>query len=103
MKTRTMAVVALAAGLAAPAFAGDAAKGKAVFEKAKCSMCHTDAKNPLAKAGAGNSEADLKAWVRTPKDMMAKKGKTGTMLAFGPQKISDAELDDLVTYLASMK
>ena len=74
-----------------------------MYEKVKCGMCHTATKNPLAKTGAENTEAELKAWVRTPKEMIAKKGKTGTMMAYGPEKISDADLDDLVAYLATMK
>jgi mono/diheme cytochrome c family protein len=100
-----VAVVILAASFATSAVAGDAAAGKAVFDGAKpaCKGCHTDAKNPLAKAGADNSAADLKAWVRTPKDMIAKKGKKGIMPAFTPEKISDADLDNLVAYLGTMK
>ena len=47
--------------------------------------------------------ARLKAWLRTPKDMMAKKGKTGVKPAFGPDKISDKELDDLAAYLSTMR
>ena len=83
----------------------DAAKGKDVFNGAKpeCSGCHTDVKNPLAKAGAENTDDDLKAWVRTPKDMMAKKSKKGIMPAYGPEKITDADLENLVAYLATMK
>jgi mono/diheme cytochrome c family protein len=105
MIRRLMILVAVAVGLAAAAMAADADKGKAVFDGAKpaCKSCHTDAKNPLAKAGAANSTEDLKAWVRTPKDMMAKRKKTGMMPAFGPDKISDADLDALVAYLATMK
>jgi len=106
MMRRSMILVAiLATCLAGRVLAADAAKGKAVFEGAKpaCKACHTDAKNPLAKAGADNTADDLKAWVRTPKDMMAKRKKTGMMPAFGPEKISDADLDALVAYLATMK
>ncbi len=93
------------AGVAIAAEKADPAKGKAVMSSVspKCTMCHTDAKNSLAKAGAENSEADLKAWVRTPKEEMAKKGKTGMMPAYPPEKISDADLDALVAYLATMK
>ena len=65
--------------------------------------CHTDAKNPLAKAGADNTADELKAWIRTPKDMITKKGKKGMMPAFGPDKITDADLDNVVAYLATMK
>jgi len=106
--TRDVLVVAItvvAASLAVPAFAGDAAAGKAVFDSAKppCKTCHTDSKNSLAKAGAENSAEELKAWIRTPKDMFAKKGKKGVMPAFPAAKISDADLENLVAYLATMK
>ena len=88
-----------------PLWPADAAAGKAVFDGAKpaCKGCHTDAKNPLAKAGADNSADELKAWVRTPKDMIAKKAKKGIMPAYPAEKLSDADLDNLVAYLATMK
>jgi mono/diheme cytochrome c family protein len=106
MMRRLMILVAgLAIGFAGVAGAADAAKGKQVFNSTtpKCSACHTDTKNPLAKAGAENTEAELKAWVRTPKEQMTKKNKKGMMPAFPPEKISDADLDALVAYLATMK
>ena len=100
-----LAVVALAVSFAASTFAGDAAAGKAVYDGAKpaCKGCHTDAKNPLAKTGAENTADELKAWVRTPKDMIAKKGKKGIMPAYPTEKVSDADLENLVAYLATMK
>jgi cytochrome c553 len=100
-----VAVVVLAASYAMPALAGDAAAGKAVFDAAKpaCKGCHSDTKNPLTKAGAENSADELKAWVRTPKDMIAKKGKKGIMPAYPAEKLSDADLENLVAYMATMK
>ena len=100
-----LAVAILAVSLAAPTFAADAAAGKVVYDGAKpaCKGCHTDVKNPLAKAGADNTADELKAWVRTPKDMIAKKGKKGIMPAYPAEKISDADLENLVAYLATMK
>jgi len=100
-----VAVAILAVGFAASAFAADAAAGKAVYDGAKpaCKGCHTDVKNPLAKAGAENSVDELKAWIRTPKDMIAKKGKKGIMPAYPADKISDADLENLVAYMATMK
>ena len=71
--------------------------------KPPCKTCHTDVKSPLAKAGAENTADELKAWVRTPKDMIAKKGKKGTMPVYGADKISDADLENLVAYLATLK
>ena len=107
MKRRlfVVAVAILAASFAASAFAADVAAGKTAFDGAKpaCKGCHTDVKNPLAKAGADNTADELKAWVRTPKDMIAKRGKKGIMPAYPAEKISDADLENLVAYLATMK
>ena len=105
MRRITMLCVAvLAVAFAGNAFAADAAAGKAVFDGAKpaCKSCHTDAKNPL-KAAATAKPEDLKAWVRTPKDMLAKAGKKGMMPAYGADKISDADLDNLVAYIGTLK
>jgi mono/diheme cytochrome c family protein len=100
-----VAVALMAVALSTSAFAADAAAGKAIYDGAKpaCKGCHTDVKNPLAKAGAENTVDELRAWVRTPKDMMAKKGKKGVMPAYPADKVSDADLDNLVAYLATMK
>jgi mono/diheme cytochrome c family protein len=100
-----LAVAILAVSFAANTFAADAAAGKAVYEGAKpaCKGCHTDVKNPLAKTGAENTIDELKAWVRTPKDMIAKKTKKGIMPAYGADKIADADLENLVAYMATMK
>ena len=100
----TVYVAGLSVLFAGSALAADAAKGKEVFDASKpaCKMCHTDAKHPL-KAVAGSKPEELKAWVRTPKDMLAKAGKTGTMPAYGADKISDGDLDNLVAYIASLK
>jgi mono/diheme cytochrome c family protein len=100
-----LAVAALSLSVALSALAGDAEKGKAVFDGAKpaCKTCHNDAKNPLSKVGAQYSAAEIKAWVRTPKEMLTKNGKKGMMPAYSAEKISDADLDNLAAYLASMK
>lgn len=99
----TIATVAL--GFAAAAIAGEPGAGKAVYDAAKpaCKGCHTDVKNPLTRAGAENTPDELAAWIRTPKEMMAKKGKTGTMPSYPPARISDADLDNLVAYMATLK
>jgi len=107
MKRRLIPLAAamLAAGLAATAPAGDPDAGKAVYESAKpaCKGCHTDVKNPLTRAGAENTVEELAAWLRTPKEMMARKGKTGTMPSYPPGRISDADLENLVAYMATLK
>ena len=100
-----LTVLAVSFAASEVAVAGDAAAGKTVFDSAKppCKTCHTDAKNPLAKAGSENTADELKAWLRTPKDMIAKKGKKGMMPAYSAEKLSDADLGNLVAYLATLK
>ena len=101
----SVAVAILVAGFAAGALAGDADAGKAVYESAKpaCKGCHTDVKNPLGRAGAENTPEELAAWIRTPKEMMSRKGRTGTMPSYPPARISDADLENLVAYMATLK
>lgn len=105
LHTRLATVAILAVGLASPATGADAAAGRAVYDAAKpaCKGCHTDARNPLTRAGAENTPDELVAWVRTPRVMMEKRGKAGTMPAYPAEKISDADLENLVAYLATMK
>ena len=100
-----LAAAILAVSFAASAFAADAAAGKAVYDGAKpaCKGCHSDTKNPLAKTGAENTADELKAWIRTPKEMITKKSKKGIMPAYAADKISDADLESLVAYMATMK
>jgi mono/diheme cytochrome c family protein len=80
-------------------------KGKAVFDGAKpaCKVCHNEKKNALDNYGAKGSADDVKAWLRTPKAMLDKAGKKGPKPAFGPDKISDTDLDALAAYLMSLK
>jgi mono/diheme cytochrome c family protein len=103
-----LAVTALAASFAVAAVAQDKAmieKGKAVFDGAKpaCKMCHTATKAPLDKIGATAKAEDIKAWIRTPKEQIAKKGAKGTMPVYGTDKVSDADLEALTAYLLSLK
>ena len=91
----------LAVSLAGSAFAADAAKGKEVFDAAKpaCKMCHTDAKHPLQ--GGGREEAGRTQGLGAHAQGHAHQGgKTGTMPTYGADKISDADLDNLVAYIA---
>jgi mono/diheme cytochrome c family protein len=95
-------------GFAPAGSAADAAhieKGKVVFDGAKpaCKVCHNPKKNPLDDYGAKGSAADVKAWLRTPKAMLDKTGKKGPKPTFGPEKISDTDLDALAAYLLSLK
>ena len=98
--------------LAAPAFAQDAAKGKQVYESAspKCKMCHSiagegNAKGSLDTVGNTLKAEEIKAWMRTPKEMSAKAKaeRKPPMIAYPADKISDADLDALAAYLLTLK
>jgi len=102
----SVAVAALlCAGMAVAQDAAMIEKGKAVFDSAKpaCKACHNESKAPLDKYGATGTAEDAKAWLRTPKEMFTKTGKTGLMPAYNDKKISDEDLDALAAYLMSMK
>ncbi|HEU5181811.1 MAG TPA: cytochrome c [Candidatus Polarisedimenticolia bacterium] len=116
MRIRRLAAVCLsvlaAGSLALAQDAAQVEKGKAVFAAAnpKCTMCHSvagqgNAKHPLDGVGGKLSGDDIKAWIRTPKEMAAKAKSEGKppMMAYPKEKISDADLDSLVAYLLSLK
>jgi mono/diheme cytochrome c family protein len=109
-----VALAVLALGTTAAAYAADAAveKGKAVYEAAmpKCKTCHSvgGVGNPkgVLEGTASKLKADeIKAWVRTPKEMTekTKAARKPMMPTYGPDKISDADLDALTAYLLSLK
>jgi cytochrome c2 len=91
----------MAYAVIAAAQGGDVEKGKAVYEAQKCKMCHSIAgvgnkKSPLDGVGGKLSEADIHKWITEPKSM-----KADTMMK--AYKLSDADLNNLVAYLASLK
>ena len=96
---------------AAPS-AADAAKGKEVYGAAapKCKVCHSiggegNAKGSLDGIGSKLSAADIKAWLRTPKEMAekAKADRKPSMPAYPKEKLSDEDLASLADYLSSLK
>lgn len=98
--------IAVLAVSAAPLFAQDAAKGQAVFDAQKCSLCHSvagkgNAKGPLDKVGAKLSAADIRKWITTPKEMKSDTGRKPEMRAY--PNLPAADLDALVAYMQSLK
>lgn len=98
--------------LATPAFAQDAAKGKQVYDAAtpKCKVCHSvagegNAKGSLDGVGGKLKADEIKAWMRTPKEMAekAKAERKPPMPAYSKEKLSDADMDALAAYLLSLK
>ena len=111
--TAVAGVAVLAASFAG--FAQDAAqieKGKTLFSTVspKCTMCHAiggqgNAKHPLDGIGSKLSADDIKAWIRTPKEMAAKakSEEKPPMQPYAVEKLSDQDLGALVAYLTSLK
>jgi mono/diheme cytochrome c family protein len=108
---RTIALLSICA-MAVPALAQDAAKGKQVYDAAapKCKMCHSiagegNAKGSLDGVGGKLKADEIKAWIRTPKEMSekAKADRKPPMVAYTKEKISDADLDALTAYILSLK
>ena len=106
----------LVLGQGAAAMAQDAAKienGKKVYAEAKpmpCKACHAvagagNAKGPLDGVGSKLTADEIKAWLRTPKEMTAKAKaeRKPPMPAYPPEKLSDEDLDALTAYLLSLK
>jgi mono/diheme cytochrome c family protein len=109
-----MAFGGLALGLGAVGLAQDTKveKGKAVYDAAapmKCKICHSIAgsgtKGPLDGVGARLKADEIKAWVRTPKEMAEKTKamRKPAMPAYPKEKLSDEDLDALTAYLLSLK
>jgi mono/diheme cytochrome c family protein len=107
------AALALAVGVTAGA--QDAAKiekGKQVYEAAapKCKVCHAiagagNAKGSLDSVGTKLKADEVKAWMRTPKEMTEKTKATRkpVMPAYPKEKMSDDDLEALTAYMLSLK
>ena len=107
-------VLTIAAVLAvvpsATAWAQDAVeKGKAVYAAQKCSMCHSIAgtggkASALDGVGKKLSEAEIRAWIVTPKEMEKKtKSTKKPVMPDRYSKLPAADIDALVAYMASLK
>lgn len=115
---RSLVAVAVAglvlagAAVASAQDAGAIEKGKKVYTEAmpKCKTCHAIAgegnpKGVLDDVGTKLKTEDIKAWIRTPKQMTekAKATRKPVMMPYPKEKISDADLDALCAYLLSLK
>lgn len=101
---------ALMMAWAAPAFAQDpkVAKGAALFESNKCTICHAaqgkgNAKKPLDGAGSRLDAATVKLWITDPKAAEAKTGKTAKPPMKSFASLPPADVDALVAYVMSLK
>jgi cytochrome c553 len=87
-------------------------KGRQVAANAspKCVMCHMlegrgNSRVKLDGVAGRLSAEEIKAWVRTPREMAKKKGSTlqPAMLPYPKERLSDADLEALTAYLLSLR
>ena len=105
----------LAVSVGASAGAQDAAKiekGKQVYDAAmpKCKTCHSvggagNAKGPLDGVGSKLKADEVKAWMRTPREMTEKTKavRKPFMPVYPKEKMSDEDLEALTAYMLSLK
>ncbi|MCL4370684.1 MAG: cytochrome c [Chloroflexi bacterium] len=77
--------------------AGDASKGKAIFQ-ARCTACH-----PNGQAGVGPSLVGFAARAGEAEVAKTVRSGKGIMPPFPPAQVSDADLADLTTFVATLK
>ncbi len=76
-----------------------AVKGTAAQQKIGPDLSHVGSRTMIAAGMLKNDTENLKKWIRNSASV-----KPGSlMIAFPPEKLSDADLDALVTYLQSLK
>jgi cytochrome c2 len=99
----TVAVI-VAIMVCRPLFAQDkAAEGKKVFEREKCSMCHTATRNSLADVGSKLTADQIREWLVNPKAAAAAAKVTPKPMMRSFEKLSKEDQDALVAYVQTMK
>ena len=105
----TALAVALSAATPLLAAGQDAKRGAEVFAAQKCSVCHSIAgkggkSSPLDGVGAKLSADDIRKWITSPVEMTAKaKSTKKPPMPAKWASLPAADLDALVTYMASLK
>jgi len=94
----------------APQDAAKIAAGKKAFDTQKCGTCHKlggkggTMASSLDGVGKKLSEADIKKWLTAPAEMEAKlPAKPKVSMAATAKKLTPADVDALVAYMASLK
>jgi mono/diheme cytochrome c family protein len=83
-------------------------QGQQVFEKQKCSLCHSVAgkgnlKGPLEGVGSKYTNAELKQWLTSPAEMAKKHNATRKPPMKSFASLPAADVDALVAYLQTLK
>ena len=84
------------------------AQGEEVFQKQKCSLCHSvagkgNAKGPLEGVGTKYSTAELRMWITSPAEMAKKHNATRKPPMKSFASLPPADVDALVAYLQTLK
>ena len=100
-KVLGMMVAVSSLAIASIAVAADVEKGKEAYKTAKCGMCHSVAgaggkMKALDGVGARLKADELKKWVVAPQEMKKDTKKK-------PVKVAEANLDNIVAYLQTLK
>ena len=101
-----LGVMVLTTGVAAAS--QDAKRGEAVYAEQKCSVCHSiagkgNAKGSLDDVGTKLTEAEIREWITSPKEMTAKtKAERKPPMKSYPN-LPKADVDALVAYLQTLK
>lgn len=82
---------------------GDPAKGKQLFEKQTCAVCHPGGGNTIDKSKTLKSAAFKKKTDAQVAKIIRMGVKATSMPAFSKDKISDAQMKDLLAYIRSLK
>ena len=94
--------------LAAQDKAANAARGKAVYDEQKCSLCHAiegkgNKQHPLDGVGDKLSAADIRKWITSPKEMEATLPAKPKVSMKAYPNLKPEDLDALVGYVQSLK
>jgi mono/diheme cytochrome c family protein len=112
MRRRLTATMVMAAALLLPAKAWAQAEkieaGKKIYTTLKCGTCHSvggaggKLASKLDEVGTKLTPAEIKAWIVNP-DPLTAKIKPAPKMKMKKYTLPDADLDALITYLASLK
>ncbi len=97
-----VAAAAVALMFTLPMYAQDAAAGKQVFDREKCSMCHKPTMNSLEGVGTKLTAEQIRQWIENP-TAAATAQKSTSKMKMPKKNLSKADVDNLVAYLQTLK
>lgn len=83
--------------------AGNAQKGKAVFETLGCNKCHGSEGEGVSTAGQGGVPRIASTSLALPEFIQLVRKPKNLMPPFGPERASDSDLTDVYAFLQTLK